>query len=378
MHILIVSHNYPVFFDKGFGFFCKDQAEALVAEGHRVGVVGPLVISLRTIIRARVWYFGFKHFIKNKVQTYIWVGFSVPGVKSLRYAILNRIGRKMVNRYMYEQGKPDAIHLHVFVAADVAVYASEKYKVPLIWTEHFSDVANANISDYERKLIYKLKVHSRICISVSRPLANKLMDHFAISSRVIHNMYNNQIFRLLPNTEKHSVFTFLTVAYMQPIKNHARMIDAFSLLRDLPVNLVLVGIGTTYADMVEKVKAMNLETRVRFLGELAPPVVALEMNKAHAYVVSSDFETFNVSIVEALACGLPVVSTLCGGPESIIVNEELGMLTNKTVTDLAQGMRNMFTRYHDYSREPLSLYAWKNYSIEGIAKKLTATYLECV
>jgi glycosyltransferase involved in cell wall biosynthesis len=378
MHVLIVSHNYPTPIDNGFGFFCKHQAEALAQEGHRVGVVGPLFISLKTIFKAKKFYFGFKSFLENRVQTYLWVGFSLPKARGIRYFLLKEIGKRMIDRYVRKYGTPDVLHLHVFVAAEVAIYASAKYNLPLIWTEHFSDAGRNTISGVERKLILKLIVSAKVKIAVSQFLAKRLHENFHSSFTVLPNVYDSNIFKIDLSIKKNENFTFLTVAYMQPIKNHIRMINAFELLSNLPVILIMVGIGDMYETLKRIVIDKNLSNKVKFLGEQNSVKVAIEMNQAHAYIVSSDFETFNVSLVEAMACGVPVVSTKCGGPEQIIMSTELGILTEKTPESLADGMRYIYENACKFSPNILSKYAFENYSLNVIAKKLTDIYTKCV
>lgn len=378
MHVLVISHNYPTEIDSSFGFFCRDQAEALARDGHLVGIVGPLIISVKTILKAKSFHLGFRSERNNEVNTNLWLGFSLPKLKRLRYWLMNLIGRRMVDRYVKNNGVPDIIHLQVFVAADVALYACLKYNVPLIWSEHFSDVANDNLSNAERILIDKLKKNAKVCIAVSQWLSEKMNQNFGIKALVVPNVYRDHIFKIIPAISKREKFTFISVAYMQPIKNHTRMIEAFSFLSDLPLMLLIVGKGDTLEANKKIVKDRNLVGRVIFLGELSHGELVLELNKAHAYLVSSDFETFNVSLVEAMACGIPVVSTACGGPESILINSSLGILTEKKAESLAVGMRQLYNGYEEYSSEIISRHAQSFYSSHAVAQQLTDLYLKCV
>ncbi|HEY8511771.1 MAG TPA: glycosyltransferase [Cyclobacteriaceae bacterium] len=377
MHILLISHNYPTPVDESFGFFCRNQAEALSRYGHQVGVVGPLLISVKSFLRTRKIHFGRREFKENGVLTYLWICMSIPKARRLRYAIMNYVGKRMVDRYIRRYGVPDIFHLHVYEAAEIAMYAAEKYGVPLVWTEHFSNVAQNAFSDYEREFIVELVGASARRLAVSRFLADRLTEYFNASVDVAPNMYDSTIFRRYPDVEKYETFTFLSVAYMQRIKNHPRLIEAFAMLADLPVRLVIVGIGEMYEPTKRDVQARGLSDRVQFLGELTPEKVATEMNKAHAYVVSSDLETFNVTTIEALACGIPAVSTRCGGPEDIIADDTVGVLTERTAESLAAGMRFVYENISKYLPEKLAYYAREKYSAEAIAKLLTKIYEEC-
>ena len=67
------------------------------------------------------------------------------------------------------------------------------------------------------------------------------------------------------------------------------------------------------------VQEKALTEQVTFLGSLTREQVRQEVSEADAFVLSSEYETFGVVVIEALALGKPVIATRCGGPESIVV-----------------------------------------------------------
>jgi D-inositol-3-phosphate glycosyltransferase len=117
--------------------------------------------------------------------------------------------------------------------------------------------------------------------------------------------------------------------FHDPRKNISLLLRAFARLvksrRDVP-DLYLVGETPTEA-AGELTRLLGIEGRVRFLG-VQPLSRLIELfQNTRCFVLSSDEEGLGIVVLEALACGAPVVSTACGGPETAIKHEYTGLLT---------------------------------------------------
>lgn len=121
-------------------------------------------------------------------------------------------------------------------------------------------------------------------------------------------------------------FAIVCVARLMPQKNHAGLIRAFGLLAQrLPqLTLLLVGDGPLRPALEEQVRQAGLHGRVRFLG--ASDDVPSLLAAADAFVLSSHFEGNPLSVMEALAAGLPVVASAVGGVPELITDGENGLL----------------------------------------------------
>ena len=101
-----------------------------------------------------------------------------------------------------------------------------------------------------------------------------------------------------------------------------------------------------------------------------------EYQRSQFFVLSSDYEGFGLVLVEAMACGIPVVSTDCPhGPSDIIDDGCTGLLTKLNVKDLAEKMEWMIT--HDKDRMLMGEKAYEaaaNYKIDVIMPKWEAIY----
>ena len=73
-----------------------------------------------------------------------------------------------------------------------------------------------------------------------------------------------------------------------------------------------------------------------------------------------------------MSCGLLMVATKCGGPESIIIDKKLGVLTNKTVKDLADGMKHIYETV--YNGTEIRKHIVKNFSEKVVTERLINIY----
>jgi glycosyltransferase involved in cell wall biosynthesis len=124
------------------------------------------------------------------------------------------------------------------------------------------------------------------------------------------------------------------------------LLNAFSLLPDtlFHVHLVTAGSGRPPADYWEQVNVMGLQDRVRHvLRPETDELVKLYQNAA-VFALSSDEEGLGVVILEAMACGVPVVSTRSGGPDGIITEGKDGFLVPLDApTDMADKLALLIT-----------------------------------
>ena len=101
-----------------------------------------------------------------------------------------------------------------------------------------------------------------------------------------------------------------------------------------------------------------------------------EYQRSQFLVLSSDFEGFGLVIIEAMACGLPVVATNCPyGPSEIIEEGKTGLLSQMNVEDLAEKIEWMIT--HDKERQEMGIRAYEasaRYQIEQVMPQWLAAY----
>lgn len=145
----------------------------------------------------------------------------------------------------------------------------------------------------------------------------------------------------------------LTVGSLKDQKNHILLLRAFAKMEDQPeAKLMLLGHGKNEAMLRSLAFALGIADRVIFAGFHADPTSFYY--SADLFVLSSDYEGFGNVIVEALSCGLPVVSTDChSGPSEILENGRYGRLVPVGDTEaLAKAMSEALST--PYNRDDLT------------------------
>jgi glycosyltransferase involved in cell wall biosynthesis len=140
----------------------------------------------------------------------------------------------------------------------------------------------------------------------------------------------------------------ITVGRFKPQKNHAMLLEAFKkLLVVRDARLLILGTGVLYESTAALARSLGVADKVLLPGSRVNP--AAYYKSADLFVLSSDFEGFGNVIVEALACGLPVVSTDCrSGPSEILERGLYGRLVPVgDAAALAQAMLDSLDATHD-------------------------------
>ncbi len=119
---------------------------------------------------------------------------------------------------------------------------------------------------------------------------------------------------------------FGCVASLYPVKNHAMLIDAFARVHavDPRARLLLVGAGALAGELVAQAQALGLGDAVRFLGNRSD--IHQILPALDAAVLASRSEGMSNAILEAMACGLPLVATAVGGNLQLVRDGETGFL----------------------------------------------------
>jgi glycosyltransferase involved in cell wall biosynthesis len=168
------------------------------------------------------------------------------------------------------------------------------------------------------------------------------------------------------------------VGHHVEVKQIDKLIQAFArACKERPrLRLSLLGGGPDLEQNAALVDTLGLQGSVEFLPATDRAGVAEAMRRHDFAVISSETETFGLVSVEALACGIPVLSTACGGPEDVINQDWLGQIVSNDIGALAKGLVAMADRVGTFDAKRLHAYIRNNYSWDTIAAQLCQTYRE--
>jgi glycosyltransferase involved in cell wall biosynthesis len=171
----------------------------------------------------------------------------------------------------------------------------------------------------------------------------------------------------------------LFVAGLVPHKGCDLLVRAMKLLADrgLRCSLDVIGVGPEYPKLVHLARESGIEDRIRFHGRLARHAdLERYYRECDVFVLPSYTEGQGVVIVEAMACGKPVVSTRSGGAETIMHGRrELGELVpTGNAEALAEGIERVVERLSDFEPAAIRAFAEKHYSVESVAARTAGVY----
>ncbi len=382
MLTFILSRGIPTEQYPTNGVFEFDQACALQEAGCQVVF---LALDLRSARRVRRW--GFQSFTRNGVAVRV---LSVPLgnlPKKIFYPIGSWALQKLYARAVKEFGKPDVLHAHFTDYGYLAAKLKETEQVPLVLTEHSSLVNQDKLpSDIEQAAKLAFARADKL-IAVSPALAEKMREHSHRSVLWIPDMVDTELFAYTGEHEQMRTlweeteleggeFSFLSCGNLRKVKRMDVLIQAFArAFRDCPkVHLTICGQGEEEGNLRKLIYDLKMENRIELAGIRPREEIAQRLQQADCFVLASVSETFGVSYLEALSCGVPVIATRCGGPECF-VNEHNGLMVEPDdVEGLASAMLTMYCNGGSYNRAAIAQEVRNHYSSQAVAARLMEQY----
>jgi teichuronic acid biosynthesis glycosyltransferase TuaC len=271
----------------------------------------------------------------------------------------------------------------------VAAWLGRQYDVPVVITEHNSWVPWINdYASVRRRSVWAARQCARH-ISVSQAVRRTVEQFVGPGSEnvtVIPNGVDPSEFPLGSAVEDRNPDQLLFVGAIRPVKGVDLLLRAIRILvdRGRAVHLLLVGEAFYGRYKQEELRLMQMThdlgiaDRVRFAGKQVSPQLGQTMGQSALLVVPSRIEAFGMVLIEALACGTPVVATRSGGPEEI-VNDRVGVLvTPEDPEALARGIEHVLERRRAYDPALLRAHALEKFGARSVGERLRQVYEDAV
>ncbi len=307
------------------GNFFFEQARVLSRNGFTVGLVytekkkTPLIRCLPHFLDTA----SFRDFDDDGVRTLRIKGLFPPFLL-LSHHLWVRSVLFLFREYVKRYGRPEVVHVQsVLFGGPVGRLIEKNFGIPYLICEHASFIGLSDIEPWKKRIACAAFSHAASVLAVGNRLAKDIEQEYEVRKvEVVPNFVDTAFFHRPFAPSKTSPFVFLTVCNLVPVKNLELLISAFKEVADANAQVVLriAGQGDLREALEALVSKLGLMDKVTFLGALSRSEVRGAMWDANVYMLTSRYETFGIAAAEAMATGLKVISTKCGGPEDIVAS----------------------------------------------------------
>ncbi|HXJ02163.1 MAG TPA: glycosyltransferase family 4 protein [Micropepsaceae bacterium] len=336
LSILTVTTLFPNPVQKTHGVFVETRLRKLLASGGVAArVLAPIpwlpsFISYSTL--------GPLHQVPSRV---IRDGLTIDHP---RYLVVPKIGmsltphtlyramRKSLKRILHSGFRVDLIDAHYFYPDGVAaVWLAQEFNLPVTITARGTDLNLIPQYSRPRRLIQQAAANADGLITVCKALKDSLIELGVPDEKVLvlRNGVDLQRFRPGDREQARSEFdltrpTLASVGHLVERKGHHHVIRA---LAQLPgMDLLIAGAGPERQALESLATQLGVNQRVRFLGAVDQARLCRIYNAVDALVLASSREGWANVLLEAMACGTPVVASAVWGTPEVVAEPEAGVL----------------------------------------------------
>lgn len=339
--ILIITSWYPQNETDFSGIFIKERVDILKDKFNLI------------VVHPTVDYSSFKPFFAFTVQRN--EESNVPiiriGVKR-SFPVYNQwnffVTAKQAIKRELQGKKIDLIHCHVaYPAGILGMMLAKDFKVPYVITEHYGGFVGLFRSAIHKFLILRAIRKATYLSTVSEFSARIIKKYTTAPIEIIPNPIDVTKFRLKKEHRKSD--GTIVAGFLGGLDSDVKGLDvllvALSILKPARLKVKIGGGGRLLENYKALAKKLNVEKYCNFLGAIP----AEERFEFYAdldfFVLSSRRESFGVVLLEAMASGVPVLATRCGGPEEIVDRETGILVENENAQALAGGLEKMMKMY---------------------------------
>jgi glycosyltransferase involved in cell wall biosynthesis len=386
MNVLIIPSWYPQFEGDIGGSFFKEQAEQLAIHYPQYNFI---VLSVDLNYRTRSWI---KKILTLKFKTKIRINQVFTNLQEIRLSYFispphakleAKVAKKLYNLLLQINFHPNIIHAHAaWNGGYLAMELSKIIKCKYIVTEHmgpFPWQIPLFITKHKH-LTNKIRlplINADCVLAVSTSLANQIASFGIKRPLVLSNLVNEHNFKPSVNKgSKEKIFNLLTVGRLIPEKGMNILLEAFSKAYKLEpyLRLTIVGDGEDKNALIQLSQNLNITNVVNFVGLVDRNKIINYYHAADCFVLASKGETFGVVYAEAIACGLPIIATRCGGPEDI-VNTKNGILTEiNNVDEICQAIITIYKNQNKYIKDEIREDFLRRFSSATICQQIISIY----
>ncbi len=288
---------------------------------------------------------------------------------------------KFLLRKLVQTHQPSLLHLHVVYGfGKEAVFIKKEYQIPFIISEHMAPFPFEWIQD-KHGFIQEPMEEANTIIAVGTAQAAQIETFTGKKPIVIPNVVDADEFFVdgKTNQQKAGNPSIILVGIYDKRKGADYLLEVLPAFLQHYPGCILHLVGHADEERMrilnEQIKTASLQQSVRFHGILSPKQLCKLYSQCDFYVCSSEWESFGVSVLEALFAGLPVLSTDCGGVREFMTNENGVLIENDRRNDsLLQGLLTIMEQLSSFKRTGISEEVKRRFSKPVILEKYNTVY----
>lgn len=382
MRIAVIPSWYPTADVPFAGSFVRSAALALSAAGHTVTVLFPELRSLREWRPGA----GSGEMLEEEtdgLRVWRWRGFRWWPRERHGSIAFASAARRLFLDFVAQHDVPDLVHAHVVLPAGYAAYRIlAVWDVPFVLTEHAGPFSMMTETPWQRWQTRHVWNSSAAITAVSESLGRQMKSEGLDRDPIVIPNTLDPLFTDAPPAPRRAADTrFLTIASLLPGKGIDDAIVAFArVAKSVPdATLTIAGDGPLRGELATLAADLGIADRVHFPGRLAGPrAVRAALAASDGLIFPSHAETFGVAIIEALACGRPVVATRCGGPESIVSDADGILVKTGDAHALADAMRQIAAIHDRYDPVDLAQRCLTRFGPATVASQYERVFREVI
>lgn len=379
--IAIVSHSYPTIADPSYGIFIKREA-ALIRKFAEPILFIPKVFS--TPLNRQ--YYRTKNLVEDGIQKEEFKYISFPSkyfpsviTKSLSTQLLKKLKRH----------NPSLVHLHWLYPQGLTASLLKRNELKVVITIHGGDWYSNIDNEVMFPLIQKSLTKTDSIVCVGEKLKQHILQRFPEFTQKTHHIpHAIDTTRFIPTNSKTELrnslnwsankLHLLCVANFHIYKGVDLLVKSMPKVHNLEyIHLHLVAPRREKEMSLEIKRIINekkLQNHISLYGALKEAELIRFMQAADLFVLPSLKEGFGIVCAEAIACGVPVLSTASGGPEEIL-SEETGLLVPPGDVDvLAKGINLLLENRNQFHPEEMHASISQRYGEDLKTKRLKKLY----
>lgn len=232
--------------------------------------------------------------------------------------------------------------------ADVALRAAQRWGKPLIarggylWSEFVERQFGTNSRVYRKalKLESYVFIRAQQLVVTTPAIASSIRQRLPETSSkttVIPNYVETDWFQPQPETTKQ--FDLVFVGRLVPQKNVETLLEAIA-----PLSVSILIIGDGFLRNTLQMNYGHLGNRVHWQGRVSSRELPKYLHQARLFVLPSHYEGHPKALIEAMACGLPVLGTAVPGIREVLVHGKTGWLCHPDVVSLRQSIQSLLSQ----------------------------------